>query len=141
MAAHLCYVLERRSRTFGRTELLSEEERVAALMLSVASQPCRCSSGLHSGLLHMSIRRVSVMLSAGLCSGRSSLSSGTPSCRCRAGLLVVWQLRGGMPSDKLVLSFSRAQTHKPSHVDCAPRASRKWLWPAGGCTPAPCSLR
>jgi hypothetical protein len=47
MAAHLSYLLERRARTFGRTELLSEEERVAALMLSVTSQPCRC--GAQSG--------------------------------------------------------------------------------------------
>ena len=44
MAAHLSYLLERRARTFGRTELLSEEERVAALMLSITSQPCRCGT-------------------------------------------------------------------------------------------------
>ena len=41
MAAHLSYLLERRARTFGRTELVAEEERIAALMLSVTSQPCR----------------------------------------------------------------------------------------------------
>ena len=42
MAAHMSYLLERRARTFGRSELIGEEERVAALMLSVTSQPCRC---------------------------------------------------------------------------------------------------
>ena len=51
MAAHVSYLLERRARTFGRTELVAEEERIAALMLSITSQPCRSVPVLQEGLI------------------------------------------------------------------------------------------